>query len=102
MDAGLALVDGLQAAVEAAALQQKLKDIFEDMPRDLQQTMLSSPHRAALLQGSGPQIKASPSDSHAWITALLICGPLGSAQVDDATTQLAFVKQWGLLLGMWN
>ena len=50
----------LQAAMEAAALQQQLKAIFESMPRDLQQTMLSSPQRAALLQGSGPQTKASP------------------------------------------
>lgn len=52
---------GVQAAVEAAALQGQLRAIFEGMPRDLQQTMLSSPHRATLLQGSGPQIKARPS-----------------------------------------
>ena len=55
---GLLVAWILQAAVEAAALQEQLKRIFEDMPRDLQQTMLSSPHRAALLQGPGPHIKA--------------------------------------------
>lgn len=52
---------GVQAAAEAAALQEQLRTIFEGMPRDLQQTMLSSPHRATLLQGSGSQIKARPS-----------------------------------------
>lgn len=46
-----------QAALEASAVKQQLSAIFESMPRDLQQTMLSSPHRAALLQGSGPHAK---------------------------------------------
>ena len=55
-------MSGLQAAVEAAALQDQLKLIYEDMPRDLQQTMLSSPHRAVLLQGPGPQIKVRLPD----------------------------------------
>ena len=49
--------------MDAAALQDQLKVIFEGMPRDLQQTMLSSPHRAALLQGPGSQIKARLSDT---------------------------------------
>lgn len=53
----------LQAAAAAAALQDQLKLIFEGMPRDLQQTMLSSPHRAALLQSSGPQTKARLSNA---------------------------------------
>ncbi|DBA67049.1 TPA: hypothetical protein ACH3X2_001381 [Trebouxia sp. C0005] len=46
-----------QAALEASAVKQQLSAIFESMPRDLQQTMLSSPYRAALLQGSGPYAK---------------------------------------------
>ncbi len=50
-------VHALQAAAEAAVLKRQLNAIFEDMPRDLQQTMLSSPHRAALLQGAGPHPK---------------------------------------------
>ena len=48
-----------QAALEASAVKQQLSAIFESMPRDLQQTMLSSPYRAALLQGSGPYAKVS-------------------------------------------
>ena len=52
-------VHNVQAALEASAVKQQLSAIFESMPRDLQQTMLSSPHRAALLQGSGPHAKVS-------------------------------------------
>ena len=44
-------------AEEAEGLKQQLNAVFEGMPRDLQQTILSSPHRAALLQGSGPRHK---------------------------------------------
>lgn len=49
------MVHNVQAAIEASALKQQLNAIFQDMPQDLQATMLSSPHRAALMQGSGPR-----------------------------------------------
>lgn len=47
----------MQVAAQAVLLRQELLAVFEEMPRDLQQTMLSSPQRAALLQVPGPQNK---------------------------------------------
>ena len=40
----------MQAIARVAALKRGLGSVYEAMPRDLQQTMLSSPSRAALLQ----------------------------------------------------
>ncbi len=40
----------LQAGARVTALRRGLGAVYEAMPRDLQQTMLSSPARAALLQ----------------------------------------------------
>lgn len=40
-----------------AGLKQELKSVFEAMPRDLQQTMLSAPRRAALLHSLHVQSK---------------------------------------------
>lgn len=54
---------GVQAAIQAAALKQQLNAVFDSMARDLQQTMLSSPQRAALLHNSGPHPKVSESQS---------------------------------------
>lgn len=54
---------GVQAAVQAAALKQQLNAVFDSMARDLQQTMLSSPQRAALLHNSGPHPKVSETQS---------------------------------------
>lgn len=83
-------MSGLQAAVEAAALQDQLKLIYEDMPRDLQQTMLSSPHRAVLLQGPGPQIKVRLPDC-ATLISEASCIPclLLQTQVENASSNSA-------------
>lgn len=40
-----------QGAEAAEQLKRRLGALFEGMPRDLQATMLSAPHRASLLQG---------------------------------------------------
>ena len=64
------VVHNVQAAIEASALKQQLNAIFQDMPQDLQATMLSSPHRAALMQGSGP---------HAQVRAIH-CSPLSPTE----------------------
>lgn len=55
----------VQIAAQSVQLRQNLMEVFHKMPQDLQQTMLSSPHRAALLQLSGPPSKVSSKcDSH--------------------------------------
>lgn len=46
-----------QAVVRVAALRRGLGAVYEAMPRDLQQTMLSSPARAALLQSLSLHIR---------------------------------------------
>ena len=45
----------VQAIARVAALKRGLGSVYEAMPRDLQQTMLSSPSRAALLQSLSVQ-----------------------------------------------
>ena len=47
----------VQAIARVAALKRGLGSVYEAMPRDLQQTMLSSPARAALLQSLSVQVK---------------------------------------------
>lgn len=49
----------VQVAAQAVQLRQDLTVIFHKMPHDLQQTMLSSPHRAALLQLPSSEGKVS-------------------------------------------
>ena len=46
-----------QAVARVAALRRGLGAVYEAMPRDLQQTMLSSPVRAALLQSLSVHIR---------------------------------------------
>lgn len=46
-----------QAVARVAALRRGLGAVYEAMPRDLQQTMLSSPVRAALLQSLSLHIR---------------------------------------------
>ena len=41
---------GASEADTAAQLKRRLGTLFEAMPRDLQQTMLSAPRRASMLQ----------------------------------------------------
>lgn len=57
LEAALAAAGHPAAAPQAAALKQQLNAVFDSMARDLQQTMLSSPQRAALLHNSGPHPK---------------------------------------------
>ena len=54
----------MQAAARVTALRRGLGAVYEAMPRDLQQTMLSSPARAALLQSlsdPGNRVPGQPS-----------------------------------------
>lgn len=46
-----------QAAEAVAGAQRELVAVFEAMPRDLQQTMLSAPRRADLLHSLGAHTK---------------------------------------------
>ena len=43
----------------AAQLRRRLGNLFEAMPRDLQQTMLSAPRRASMLQSLRVQSKVA-------------------------------------------
>ena len=43
----------------AAQLKRRLGNLFEAMPRDLQQTMLSAPRRASMLQSLRVQSKVA-------------------------------------------
>ena len=64
----------MQVAAQAVLLRQRLTAIFDRMPHDLQQTMLSSPHRAALLQLSGHQSKVSQGQANLILLyALAVC-----------------------------
>jgi len=47
----------VQTVARVAALKRGLGSVYEAMPRDLQQTMLSSPARAALLQSLSVQAR---------------------------------------------
>ena len=54
--------DIAQAAEALAEAKRELVRVFEAMPRDLQQTMLSAPHRAFLLHGLRAHTKVGQAD----------------------------------------
>jgi hypothetical protein len=55
----------LQAAEAVAEAKRELVAVFEAMPRDLQQTMLSAPRRADLLHSLGAHTKVPPEPKDA-------------------------------------
>ena len=51
-------MDPYQAAQALAEAKRELVRVFEAMPRDLQQLCLSSPDRAALLDGARTKVSS--------------------------------------------
>lgn len=58
------LLQTLQAKEALAEAKRELVRVFEAMPRDLQQTMLSAPHRATLLHGLRAHTKVNDDNKH--------------------------------------